>query len=129
MNRKTIKRIPTGSNNLDNLLLGGIETYAITKFYGSGGVGKSQICYTLSAITAQTDKVIYIDTEGKFRPERLVTIAQTRGFDTNSTNWLSNILYVDAMTANHQEVILKNSILHLLEYKQSNISLLIRFAN
>lgn len=77
---KQIKRISTGSKKLDDLLLGGIETHAITEFYGFAGAGKSQVCYTLAVIAAQNKKngkantVIYIDTEGKFKPERLVTI-------------------------------------------------------
>lgn len=79
-----LMRIPTGSKNLDDLLLGGIETHAITEFYGSAGAGKSQICYTLAVMAAQNKengkngRVIYVDTEGKFRPERLVTIARSR---------------------------------------------------
>jgi RecA/RadA recombinase len=70
---KQIKRISTGSKNLDDLLLGGIESHAVTEFYGSGGVGKSQICYTLSVMAAQTTEnrrsctaVIYMDMEAKF---------------------------------------------------------------
>jgi DNA repair protein RadA len=73
---KQIKRISTGSKNLDDLLLGGIETHAITEFFGPGGTGKSQICYTLSVMAAQSTEnrrscaaAIYMDTEAKFRPE------------------------------------------------------------
>ena len=46
-------------------------------------IGKSQICHTLSAIATQPTEagglngnVIYIDTEGTFRPERLNQIAR-----------------------------------------------------
>ncbi len=42
----------SGSKSLDELLLGGIETQAITEFYGEFGSGKSQICHTL-CVTAQ----------------------------------------------------------------------------
>ena len=73
---------------LDKLLLGGIETQAVTEFYGEFGSGKSQICHTLCAIARQPTEavgldsnVIYIDTEGTFRPERLNQIARARGFD------------------------------------------------
>jgi DNA repair protein RadA len=79
-------RCSTGSRALDELLLGGIETQAVTEFYGEFGSGKSQICRTLSATARQsTDSggmdsgVIYIDTEGTFRPERVEQIARTRG--------------------------------------------------
>jgi DNA repair protein RadA len=122
---KQIKKISTGSKNLDNLFLGGIETHAITEFYGPGDAGKSQICFTLSVISAQTSTVIYVDTEAKFRPERLAMIAQARGIDNSNTNWLSKILYVNTLTTYQQEEILKNSVLQLLENKRSNVSLLI----
>ena len=126
MASKQIKRISTGSKNLDDLLLGGIETHAITEFYGAAGSGKSQLCHTLTVIAAQSAKVIYVDTEGKFRPERLVTIACSRGLDIHVTNrnWLSNILYVKAMTSYQQEL-LNNSLNPLLENEERSISLLI----
>ena len=80
-------RCSTGSKSLDELLLGGIETQAVTEFYGEFGSGKSQICHTLCAMASRplSEKgleggVIYIDTEGTFRPERLQQIAASRGF-------------------------------------------------
>lgn len=66
---------------------------------------------------------MYIDTEAKFRPERLISIAQARGFDPDSdlgTNWLSNVLCVNAMTALQQELILKNRIVPLLNAQNEN---------
>lgn len=41
--RLTIKKITTGSKNLDDLLGGGVETKNITEFYGEYGTGK---CFT-----------------------------------------------------------------------------------
>ncbi len=38
--RKAIDRISTGSRNLDDLFGGGIETWAMTEFYGEFGAGK-----------------------------------------------------------------------------------------
>ncbi len=38
--RKAIERISTGSKNLDDLLGGGIESWAMTEFYGEYGAGK-----------------------------------------------------------------------------------------
>jgi RecA/RadA recombinase len=38
--RKAIDRISTGSKNLDELLGGGVETWAMTEFYGEFGSGK-----------------------------------------------------------------------------------------
>ena len=48
--RRSMLRCSTGSKVLDELLLGGIETQAVTEFYGEFGSGKSQICHTLCAI-------------------------------------------------------------------------------
>ena len=86
--RKSMLRCSTGSRALDELLLGGIETQAVTEFYGEFGSGKSQICHTLCATARQPIEsggmdsgVIYIDTEGTFRPERLEQIARARGLD------------------------------------------------
>ncbi|MEM3426980.1 MAG: DNA repair and recombination protein RadA, partial [Nitrososphaerales archaeon] len=68
--RQNIERITTGSKNLDELLDGGIETQAVTEFYGEFGSGKTQLCHTL-CVTVQLSRdkggleagAIYIDTE------------------------------------------------------------------
>ena len=45
--RKEQLRISTGSENLDNMLGGGVETQALTELAGEFGSGKTQICLTL----------------------------------------------------------------------------------
>ncbi|MCC2649634.1 MAG: repair and recombination protein RadA, partial [Nitrososphaeraceae archaeon] len=69
------ERISTGSKNLDELFVGGIETRSVTEIYGEYGTGKTQICHTLCIIVQQTKsqgglsgKAIYIDSENTFRP-------------------------------------------------------------
>jgi DNA repair protein RadA len=52
--RKAMLRCSTGSRALDELFLGGIETQAVTEFYGEFGSGKSQICHTLCATARQS---------------------------------------------------------------------------
>jgi DNA repair protein RadA len=126
---KSIEKISTGSKNLDNLLCSGIETKAVTEFYGASSSGKSQICHTLCTIVPQdksqggiSGKSIYIDTEGKFRPERIVSIAQARGFNTIYT--LSNIIHVRVKTSHHQESIIEK-VRSLVDKEKSTIRLLI----
>ena len=82
--RRSMLRCSTGSTALDELLLGGIETQAVTEFYGEFGSGKSQICHTLCAVAKQPvgsggldSRTIYIDTEGTFRPERIQEIGKS----------------------------------------------------
>jgi DNA repair protein RadA len=111
--RKALMRCSTGSNALDELLLGGIETQAVTEFYGEFGSGKSQICHTLSAIATQPREagglnggVIYIDTEGTFRPERLNQIARAR--DLEPSHVLKNVAVCKVYNSSHLELIIKD---------------------
>jgi len=111
--RKSMLRCSTGSKSLDALLLGGIETQAVTEFYGEFGSGKSQICFTLCAMAKQPiDKgglecaTIYIDTEATFRPERLQEIAASRGFDASEV--LKNTVVCKVYNSSHLELIIKN---------------------
>lgn len=86
--RKLVKRIATGSKALDDLLGGGIETQAISEFYGEFGSGKTQIAHQ-AAVNVQLPEsegglgksVIFIDTENTFRPERIIQMAEGRGLD------------------------------------------------
>ena len=79
-------RIDTGCTSLNTLLGGGIEPQAITEFYGLYGCGKTQCCLT-AAVMAQLPRdqgglngsVIWVDTEGTFRPERIRDIVIERG--------------------------------------------------
>lgn len=73
--RKNVIKITTGSPVLDQLLGGGIETMSITEAFGQFRTGKTQLAHTLCVTTqlpkqkgGGNGKVIYIDTEGTFRP-------------------------------------------------------------
>jgi DNA repair protein RadA len=111
--RKSMLRCSTGSKSLDELLLGGIDTQAVTEFYGEFSSGKSQICHTLCAMAKQSAKeggldggVIYIDTEGTFRPERLQEIATSRGFTPLEV--LKNVTICKVYNSSHLELIIKD---------------------
>ncbi|CAG7732672.1 unnamed protein product [Allacma fusca] len=104
--RKNIFRITTGSQDLDKLLGGGMESMAITEAFGEFRTGKTQLSHTL-CVTAQMPsqgftggKVIFIDTENTFRPDRLRSIAERFNLDQNAV--LDNILYARAYTSEHQ---------------------------
>ncbi len=108
--RRNIKRISTGVKSLDELLGGGIETRAITEFVGEFGAGKTQICHQLAVMVQLPEdkgglnaKALYIDTEGTFRPERIMQIAKYRGLDPKDA--LKGILYARAYNSDHQMII------------------------
>lgn len=79
--RAEIVTISTGSRDLNNLLKGGIETGSITEVFGEFRTGKTQLCHTLAVMCqlplsqgGGEGKCLYIDTEGTFRPERLLSV-------------------------------------------------------
>jgi DNA repair protein RadA len=111
--RRSMLRCSTGSSALDDLLLGGIETQAVTEFYGEFGSGKSQVCHTLCVMARQPVELggldgntIYIDTEGTFRPERIQEIARSRGYEQEQV--LKSIAVCKVYNSSHLELIIKN---------------------
>lgn len=110
--REALMRCTTGSGNLDGLLGGGVETQAITEFFGEYGSGKTQIGHTL-CVTCQLDarqgglgaKALYIDTENTFRPERLYQIAQHRGLKPEEA--LEGVLVSRAYNAGQLELLVR----------------------
>lgn len=108
--RENIDKVTTGSKEVDALLGGGIETQSITEVYGKMASGKSQWCFQL-AVTAQlpkeqgglNGKVLYIDSEGSFRPERIAQIAKRYGLEPEKV--LKNIFVARAYNADHQTLL------------------------
>jgi DNA repair protein RadA len=88
--RKNIARITTGSQELDDLLGGGLETGSVTEFFGEFRTGKTQIAHQL-CVNVQLKReqgglegtALYIDTEGTFRPERIIQMAEGLDLDHN----------------------------------------------
>ncbi|XP_014279298.1 meiotic recombination protein DMC1/LIM15 homolog [Halyomorpha halys] len=109
--RKHVFKISTGSSELDKLLGGGIESMSITEVFGEFRTGKTQMSHTF-CITAQIPnnkgytggKVIFLDTENTFRPDRLRPICDRFNLDQNAV--LDNILYARAYTSDQQMEIL-----------------------
>jgi len=125
--RKEVGRITTMSKNLDALLGGGIETQAITEFYGKFGSGKTQICHQL-AVDVQlpfekgglNGAALYIDTENTFRPERIMAMAEAVGLDPHEA--LKNIYVARAYNSDHQ-MLLAEKAKEIIEEK--NIKLIV----
>ncbi|TBU10985.1 DNA repair protein Rad51, partial [Hamiltosporidium tvaerminnensis] len=119
--------LTTGSSELDKLLNGGIESGGITEIFGEFRTGKTQICHTI-AVTCQlptesggsSGKAMYIDTEGTFRSERLVSIAARYNLDPEQV--LENVSYARAYNSDHQSQLLIQAAAMMSE---SNYSVLI----
>lgn len=112
--REEIIMISTGSSALDELLQGGIETGSLTEIFGEFRTGKTQLCHTL-CVTCQLPldqgggegKAMYIDTEGCFRPNRLVAIAERYGVSPEGV--LDNVVFARAHNSEQQMELLKQA--------------------
>ena len=114
---KNRRKLTTGSQAVDEILRsdedrkrgvpGGIEESTTTEISGENGSGKTQVMHQL-AINAQLPesegglggKVVWIDTENTFRPDRIIQICQARGLD--GMQMLRGIIYEEAYHAIHQ---------------------------
>lgn len=117
--REEVFKITTGSKNLNRLLGGGVETRAMTETFGAYGSGKSQIAHVI-AVTTQLPrekgganaKVVWIDTEGTFRPERIKQIAEHFGLDYMTV--LKNIFVARAFNSDHQ-ILLVDKVIDIIK--------------
>jgi DNA repair protein RadA len=112
--RKEIKRLTTGSKALDDLLGGGIETSAITEFFGEFASGKTQVMHQLAVnATLPLDKmgldghVLFIDTENTFRPERIVQMS--KHLELDPTEVLKKIHVARAYNSSHQILLVEKA--------------------
>ena len=112
--RKNIAKLTTGSQVLDQLLGGGLETQAITEFFGEFGSGKTQIMHQL-AVNVQLPRekggleghAVFIDTENTFRPERIKQMAEALGLDPVEV--LKNIHVARAFNSSHQMLLVEKA--------------------
>ncbi len=112
--RQGIGKLTTGSESFNNLLGGGLETQAMTEFYGEFGSGKTQIAHQL-AVNVQlppekgglNGSVIMIDTENTFRPERIKGMAE--GAELDYEDVLKNIHVARAYNSNHQILLVEKA--------------------
>lgn len=73
-NQKAFNYIPTGSNNLDAILEGGIRTAAMTEVYGKSGCGKTQFAIELmlnTIFSSVNGHVIYVSTKKSLSPDNI----------------------------------------------------------
>ncbi|NQE04466.1 DNA repair and recombination protein RadA [ANME-1 cluster archaeon GoMg1] len=112
--RQGIGKLTTGSKSFDELLGGGLETQAMTEFYGEFGSGKTQIAHQL-AVNVQlppekgglNGSVIMIDSENTFRPERIKDMAEAAELDYADV--LKNIHVARAYNSNHQILLVEKA--------------------
>ena len=122
--RKAVSKIKTSSDSFDEVMGGGFETGAITELFGEFGSGKTQVAHQLAVnvqlpkdMGGHEGKVIYIDTENTFRPERIIQMATKVGLDPDAV--LKNIKIARAYNSDHQMLLSEKAedLLKSGEYK------------
>jgi DNA repair protein RAD51 len=74
--------ISTGLQKLDEFLSGGIPTNIITDIFGANGTGKTQLLLQISInVIKQGGTVLYLDTTGEFRPERILEMQKYQNLE------------------------------------------------
>ena len=93
--------LSTGAKGLDGLLGGGVPVPCTLELVGPAGSGKTQLCHQLAVMVqlppsrgGLAASALYVDTEGTFRPERIVAMAEYRGLDPSEA--LDRIVYARA---------------------------------
>jgi len=113
-----IEKISAGSFDLNKWLYGGYEKGIITMIAGPPGSGKTNFVLLASCSQAKKEKkVIFIDTEGGFSPERVRQIA-----GEEYENTLKNILLLNPTSFDEQK---KTFITLLNKVKKGNIGLIV----
>jgi len=75
--------ISTGLLGLDDLLGGGIMDGMIIDIFGPGGSGKTQLAMQISLNSLQDGIVLYQDTTGGFRPERMLQLIKLKNLQAS----------------------------------------------
>ncbi|MGQ9468653.1 MAG: hypothetical protein ACUVTD_02320 [Nitrososphaerales archaeon] len=96
------KKIDLGSKSLNDLLSGGVNTGLVTDFFGASNTGKTQICFQLCVNLQHLDEesgVIFVDSSGTFRPERIMEMAKSMELKENV---FKRMMVVKARSVNEQ---------------------------
>ena len=108
--------ISTGLQKLDKFLSGGIPDNVIVDIFGENGTGKTLFLLQLSINSIKNGgNVLYFDTTGGFRPERIVEIQKELKIEIN----LLEKITVSRITNTSEQI---KSITNL---EQSNFSLIV----
>ena len=119
--------IPTGLQKLDEFLSGGIPDGVIVDIFGGNGTGKTQFLLQLSINSIKKGgHVLYLDTTGGFRPERILQIQKQSetNFDflkeitvSRITNTSEQINSIKNLESNDFSLIVIDNVTDLFSYE------------
>ena len=121
--------IETGLKKLDQFLGGGIKGGLITDISGQSSTGKTQLAFQICINALKNGKeILFQDTTGEFRPERLVEMLKIRKLDPilldkikigRITNSVQQSKYLSKITANDFSLIVIDNATDLFSFEYS----------
>lgn len=119
--------ISTGLKKLDQYLGGGIKSGIITDIFGATGTGKTQLALQISLNSLlHGGQVLFQDTTGQFRPERMFDLIQTYNFEPNLlenikvgriTNTSEQIQYLSKIRENEFSLVIIDNVTDLFSFE------------
>ncbi len=121
--------IETGLKKLDQFLGGGIKEGLITDISGQSSTGKTQLTLQICLNALKNQKeILFQDTTGEFRPERLVEIMQSQRMNISLldkikvgriTNTAEQIQYLSKISTNSFSLIVIDNVTDLFSFEYS----------
>ena len=119
--------ISTGLTQLDKFLLGGIHDGVITDIYGANGTGKTQLLLQICTNSIKNGgEVLYLDTTGNFRPERILGMNDLKHDLLDKikvlriTNTSEQIKGIDVMNSQNFSLIVIDNVTDVFSYEYQN---------
>ena len=122
--------ISTGLQKLDTFLSGGIPNGVIIDIFGGNGTGKTQLVLQLSINSIKNGgNVLFLDTTGGFRPERILEIQKKSNLDINLldkitvsriTNTSEQINSIKTLEEHNFSLIVIDNVTDLFSYEYKN---------
>jgi len=121
--------IKTGLKDLDQFLGGGIKEGLVTSISGQSATGKTQLVFQICLNALHNGKeVLFQDTTGEFRPERLVEMMQLRKISSSLldkikvnrvTNTAQQIQGLSKTSLERYSLIIVDSVTDLFSFEYS----------
>ena len=121
--------IETGLKKLDQFLGGGIKEGLITDISGQSSTGKTQLAFQICINALKNGKeILFQDTTGEFRPERLVEMLKIRKLDPilldkikvgRITNSIQQLEYLSKITTDDFSLIVIDNATDLFSFEYS----------
>ena len=121
--------IETGLKKLDQFLGGGIKGGLITDISGQSSTGKTQLAFQICINALKNGKeILFQDTTGKFRPERLVEMLKIRKLDPilldkikvgRITHSIQQLEYLSKITTDYFSLIVIDNATDLFSFEYS----------